>query len=225
MRKYPIKKGIFNEKFRFSWLRSRTLAVPAAQGIVAYRCGTTSHIDQERPMALWKEPTKQSPSPGFPPDPVTPARFEVPPGPETKPEAATPVAAAAPVRTQTRAAEKSESLIAPDIAIEGKIEGAGHVRVAGRFKGDINVHGDLTIDPRANVTGSVRAEKVIIAGELVGNIDAAAHVELTQSGALTGDLKAGTLTVAAGSRMRGHAEFGWGDEKSSTHKPTNGSAS
>ena len=176
-------------------------------------------------MALWKEPSKQSPSPGFSPEqPSTPARFEVQPGPEPKPDAA-PVVAAAPVRTQTRAAEKSESLIAPDIAIEGKIEGAGHVRVAGRFKGDINVHGDLTIDPRANVTGSVRAEKVIIAGELIGNIDAAQHVELTQSGALTGDLKAGTLTVAAGSRMRGHAEFGWGDEKSSTHKPANGSAS
>ncbi|WP_347260609.1 polymer-forming cytoskeletal protein [Rudaea sp.] len=174
-------------------------------------------------MALWKEPTKQSPNPGFPAEPVTPARFEVSPGPEPKPEAA-PAVAATPVRAQTRAAEKSESLIAPDIAIEGKIEGAGHVRVAGRFKGDINVHGDLTIDPRANVTGSVRAEKVVIAGELVGNIDAASHVELTQSGALTGDLKAGTLTVAAGSRMRGHAEFGWGDEKPSTHKPTNGSA-
>jgi hypothetical protein len=29
---------------------------------------------------------------------------------------------------------------------------------------------------------------------------------------LNGDLKAGSLTVAAGSRMRGRAEFGW-DEK------------
>lgn len=165
-------------------------------------------------MALWKEPTKQSPSPQLPPDPIPPARFEAPPATEPKPEPipiATP--AAAPARPQPRA-EKSESLIAPDIAIEGKIEGAGHVRVAGRFKGDINVHGDLSIDQRATVTGSVRAEKVTIAGELLGNIDAAQHVELTASGALTGDLKAGTLSVAAGSRMRGHAEFGWGDDKS-----------
>ncbi|MFT3791789.1 MAG: polymer-forming cytoskeletal protein [Rudaea sp.] len=175
-------------------------------------------------MALWKEPTKQSPPSGIAPDPVAPARFEAQSTPEPKPEAA-PVVAVAPLRAQTRAAEKSESLIAPDITIEGKIEGAGHVRVAGRFKGDINVHGDLTIDPRANVTGSVRAEKVVVAGELVGNIDAASHVDLAQSGALTGDIKAGTLTVAAGSRMRGHAEFGWGDEKPATHKSANGSVS
>lgn len=181
-------------------------------------------------MALWKEPTKQSPSPTIlPPDPVAPARFEAQPTPEPKPEA-TPIItpAPAPARPQPRAADKSESLIAPDIAIEGKIEGAGHVRVAGRFKGDINVHGDLSIDQRATVTGSVRAEKVTIAGELLGNIDAAQHVELTSSGALTGDLKAGTLSVAAGSRMRGHAEFGWGDEKNaaqdSARKPANGAS-
>jgi hypothetical protein len=30
---------------------------------------------------------------------------------------------------------------------------------------------------------------------------------------LNGDLKAGTLTVASGSRMRGRVEFGWGDER------------
>jgi cytoskeletal protein CcmA (bactofilin family) len=54
---------------------------------------------------------------------------------------------------------------------------------------------------------------VIIAGELDGNIEAASRVELLETGVLNGDLKAGSLTVAAGSRMRGHAEFGWDDSK------------
>jgi len=75
------------------------------------------------------------------------------------------------------------------------------------------VRGDLTIEHGAHVTGSVRADKVVISGELVGNIEAASHVELMQSGSLTGDLKAATLTVAAGSRMRGQADFGWDDVK------------
>jgi len=34
-------------------------------------------------------------------------------------------------------------------------------------------------------------------------------VDFVQSGALTGDLKAASATVAAGSRMRGMADFGW----------------
>ncbi|HET7373201.1 MAG TPA: polymer-forming cytoskeletal protein [Gemmatimonadaceae bacterium] len=103
-------------------------------------------------------------------------------------------------------------MIASDITIEGKIDGTGHIRLAGRFKGDVNIQGDLTIEQGAKLTGSVKANSVIIGGEIEGNIDSAQRVELLDTGVLNGDLKAGTLTVAAGSRMRGRAEFGWGDE-------------
>lgn len=113
---------------------------------------------------------------------------------------------------QARGGDAKESLIAAGLTIEGKIEGSGHVRIAGNFKGDVHVQGNLTIEAGARVTGGVRANTVVIGGELEGNIDAAARVELLQTGVLNGDLKAGSLTVAAGSRMRGRAEFGW-DEK------------
>ena len=166
-------------------------------------------------MALWKESVKTSATET--PEATDLARLGIP---ETKPAAETPAQPAfRPAPTPTPGKPKAESLIAPDITIEGKIEGEGHVRIAGSFKGDVNVRGDLTIELGARVTGSVRAEKVTIAGELIGNIESAAHVELQQSGALTGDLKAGSLSVAAGSRMRGQAEFGWDDAKDS-----NGSA-
>ena len=104
-----------------------------------------------------------------------------------------------------------ESLIAANLTIEGKIEGTGHVRIAGQFKGDVNVKGDLTIERGAKLNGGVRAEKVTVAGDLEGNIESAERVELLDSAMLNGDLKAGTLTVAAGSRIRGHIECGWDD--------------
>jgi len=105
-----------------------------------------------------------------------------------------------------------ESVISAGLTIEGKIEGVGHVRIAGDFKGDVNVQGNLTIEQGARLTGGVKADTVIIGGQLDGNIDAASRVELLQTGVLNGELKAGSLTVAAGSRMRGKVEFGW-DEK------------
>src|SRR4029078_8322667 len=86
------------------------------------------------------------------------------------------------------------------------------IRLAGRFKGDVHIQGDLTIDPGAKLTGSVRANTVIISGEIEGNSERTPRVELLDSGVLTGDLKAGTVSFAAGSRMRGRAEFGWGEE-------------
>jgi len=90
-------------------------------------------------MALWKDQLKQTPS--ATPEPLNPARFDAPA--EAKPDPIAPSAARAPAPLREKA--KSESLIAPDITIEGKIEGTGHVRIAGRFKGDVDVRGDLTI--------------------------------------------------------------------------------
>jgi cytoskeletal protein CcmA (bactofilin family) len=157
-------------------------------------------------MALWKDPMKST-TPFPPPDATpAPAKSDLPPFvDQTKADLAAVPRAPAPARERA----KSESLIAPDLAIEGKIEGTGHVRIAGRFKGDVDVRGDLTIESGAQVTGSIRADKVSVAGELVGNIETASHVELLQSGSVTGDLKAVTATVAAGARMRGMVDFGW----------------
>ena len=154
-------------------------------------------------MALWKEPVKSPPYGA--PDALSAGRFDV----QDPIESPAKAPAASPASTLAKSG--SESHIAPDLIIEGKIEGAGHVRIAGRFKGDINVRGDLTIENGAKVNGSVRAERVTIAGELTGNIETAMHVELLQTGALTGDVKSSTFSVAKGSRMRGQAEFGWED--------------
>lgn len=153
-------------------------------------------------MALWKDQYGREQSS---PEPVAREADKAAP-PAVEP------ARPQPVRTDNARADGKESLIAAGLTIEGKIEGTGHVRIAGNFKGDVHVQGNLTIEPGAHLTGGVRANTVVIGGELEGNIDAAAKVELLQTGVLNGDLKAGSLTVAAGSRMRGRAEFGWDDK-------------
>jgi len=163
-------------------------------------------------MALWKDTT-----------PGTPSQNPVPPAKDTFAQAERPAAAASNVaplnpapatpRSSTRERpEMKESVIAADLTIEGKIIGSGHVRLAGRFKGDVQVDGNLTIDHGAVVDGQVRAQTVIVGGELKGNIENAKRVELQEGGVITGDVKAGSLTVAAGSRMRGQVEFGWEEE-------------
>jgi len=165
-------------------------------------------------MAIFnQQPTAKKDAASFTPDP--PPFREVPAAAEPASVTAVPRRAA---DTQAK-----ESLIASDLTIEGKIEGTGHVRIAGRFKGDVNVQGDLTIEAGAKLTGGVRAKRVFVAGELEGNIEGATRVELLEGGVLVGDVKAGSLTVAAGSRMRGQAEFGWEDKASIPKSHRNGS--
>ena len=159
-------------------------------------------------MAIWKDNTasRQIPAPPLPGAKES-LRLDNP----SKPEVVHPTATA--VARVDAALPRAESLIATDITIEGKIEGGGSVRIAGKFKGDVGIQGDLTIEAGAKLTGSVRADKVTIAGELEGNVEEASHVDLLQTGAVTGDLKAGSVTVATGARMRGQAEFGADDGK------------
>ena len=165
-------------------------------------------------MALWKEQTPAKPAGNAPaPTPAEAVRLQPEAAAAPAPAAINPAPAAAPAPARANVRQLSESLIAADLTIEGKIHGTGHVRIAGQFKGDVNVEGDLTIERGAKLTGGVRASKITIAGELEGNVESAQRVELLETGVLTGDLKSGSLTVAAGSRMRGQAEFGWDDGK------------
>jgi cytoskeletal protein CcmA (bactofilin family) len=174
--------------------------------LLYFRTSAKTLSDGCVPMAIWKDNT-------------APKRDEPYVAPDTGPVkevdmraefAQSSKAPVAPAPSAPRGTIK-ESVIASELTIEGKIEGNGHVRLEGRFKGDVNVQGNVSIEVGAKLTGGVRADTVVIAGEIEGNITDAKRVELLETGALTGDLKAGTLTVAAGSRMRGQVEFGWDD--------------
>jgi cytoskeletal protein CcmA (bactofilin family) len=152
-------------------------------------------------MALWNQTTPVESN-------------DKPNGAQAAPSAATasaaPRAAAMPPPKETAPLERRESVFGPDVSIEGKIEGATGVRIAGKFKGDIQIKGDLNIEKGACIAAKVHATNVMIGGELDGNVVATGQVKILESGQMIGDLKASSLTVASGSRMRGHVEFGFG---------------
>ncbi len=160
-------------------------------------------------MALWKDPSAKDSIAGAAEPAPQPTESASRPAPVGLASVGEPVRRATPVADRGPA---KESLIAANVTIEGKIEGAGHVRIAGRFKGDVNVQGNVTIEQGAHVTGQVNAATIVVSGEVQGNINASARVELLETGIINGDVKAAVLTVAAGSRMRGQADFGWGEQ-------------
>jgi len=163
-------------------------------------------------MALWKDsPTGTSPAatnaPGITPTSHHPREPE-----KTNVASLTPETPRRPASAPAQRAEQRESHISADLTIEGKIVGSGHIRIAGRFKGDVQVEGNVSLEAGARLEGHVKANVVSVGGELIGNIENAKRVELLETGVINGDVKAGSLTVAAGSRMRGQVEFGYEGE-------------
>jgi cytoskeletal protein CcmA (bactofilin family) len=118
-------------------------------------------------------------------------------------------ATAIPVAREGASRAQRESILGPGVTVEGRIEGNCDVRIGGTIKGEIRIDGDLVIDRGGRLTAKVSAANVTLGGELEGNVVASGQVKLLESSHMIGDLKASTLTVAAGSRMRGHVEFGW----------------
>jgi len=167
--------------------------------------GSANQLEEEVSMALWKEtaqneqrtmPNEQRAMPSEPSEKVEPA-----------PAPVNPVA----TRRESLPRDRYESVLGSGVSIEGKMEGDGDVRIGGKFKGDIHIKGNLSIQKGAHLTAKINAEAVTIEGEIDGTVVANGQVTLSESGQFVGDLKAKTLTVVAGSRMRGNVEFGWND--------------
>lgn len=147
-------------------------------------------------MAVWNQPAQQKQEATPRVEPPTTAHV-------------TPAPIPAPVVRDGAPKAHRESIFGAGVIIEGTIEGDADLRIAGKFKGNIQIKGDLSIEKGAHIAANINAAMVTIAGEVEGNIVASSQVRLLESGQLIGDLKALTVSVAAGSRMRGHVEFGW----------------
>ena len=112
-------------------------------------------------MALWRDVAANPAAAPGPANIMPKPAADLPPRAAPEPLAAAP--SAAPIRHKERA-EVKESMISSGLSIEGKISGTGNVRIAGQFKGDANVDGNLSIEPGAKHQGEVRASTVTVSG-------------------------------------------------------------
>jgi cytoskeletal protein CcmA (bactofilin family) len=182
-----------------------------------FRRSSIDYKQKEVSMALWKETAQNEPR-TMPNE----QRMAAPSEQNEKVEATPAPAPVPPIvpRRESMPRDRHESVLGSGVSIEGKMEGNGDVRIAGKFKGDIEIKGNLNIQKGAHLTAKINADAVTIEGEVEGTVVASGQVTLSESAHVVGDLKAKTLAVSVGSRMRGNVEFGWSDSEAA--KSANG---
>lgn len=126
---------------------------------------------------------------------------------------------AAPV---VQAVERITSVLGPGVIWEGKISGAGGVRIEGTFEGQIALRGLLVIGESGRVTcENIRANTVIVAGAVKGNITAQ-KLEIRATGRVWGDVVTTSFVTEEGAFLRGqmrmedHVELDLGPEPETT---------
>ena len=97
------------------------------------------------------------------------------------------------------------TVIAPNTRFTGNIRGEDTLRISGYFKGEIDCRRMVWIEITGRIEGTVNARRVIIEGEINGNIEKADHVELRSNGRMIGDINACKITVAQGCFFDGQA--------------------
>ncbi len=77
-------------------------------------------------------------------------------------------------------------------------------QIRGKFNGDIQTKGTLTVAMGGDVRADVQVGNAIIEGRLQGTIHADGRVELRSTAFLLGDIYAKTIVVQEGAAFRGH---------------------
>jgi cytoskeletal protein CcmA (bactofilin family) len=111
--------------------------------------------------------------------------------------------------------------IGEDAVFKGELKFEKGVRLLGRFEGQIESKGQLTVAQGASLQGEVNAGDIHVDGEVKGNLHASGKVCLSASASLEGDLTTARLEVADGAAFVGRCVVGPnGVPKTAAPRPT-----
>lgn len=109
----------------------------------------------------------------------------------------------------------NETVIAEGLKIEGKVAADGLVKVHGTILGDLHCT-SLIISDKAQVTGTVVADTIVVDGTVEGPIRGS-DVTLKSQAHVTGDIHHTSLAIEKGARFDGRSKQvnGTGTDKAS----------
>lgn len=103
---------------------------------------------------------------------------------------------------------QSTTVIGADTHIKGDMRFDSTARILGSFEGTIEAKGELQIANGATCKAAVEAAKVLVDGDVEGNLTCRERVELTAKAKMKGDLISARLVVAEGASFVGHCTVG-----------------
>jgi cytoskeletal protein CcmA (bactofilin family) len=98
--------------------------------------------------------------------------------------------------------------LGPDAEVTGKLSFATPTRIEGKLKGELRATDLLVIGAQAVVQANVHAEKLVVLGEVRGQVQGASRVEICSGGRLYGDVETKCLVVQEGATFEGRSKMG-----------------
>ena len=97
--------------------------------------------------------------------------------------------------------------LGPDAEVNGKLSFEGPTRIEGKLRGQVRAGDLLVIGEQAVVEATVIAQKLVILGEVRGQVEGAGRVQICRGGRLFGDLETRSLVIEEGGHFEGQARM------------------
>jgi cytoskeletal protein CcmA (bactofilin family) len=114
-----------------------------------------------------------------------------------------------------RESEKVETVFSENTSLDGNLKFTTSIKIEGSFRGKIISSGYLIVGERAKVRANIKANSIVIAGEVRGNVAATERLEMLPTGKLYGNIKTKKLKMADGVIFEGTCEMIRDEEKGS----------
>jgi len=103
-----------------------------------------------------------------------------------------------------------ETVIGPGTHVAGDLSFEKSAKIIGDFEGSISGEGTCHITENAVCRAQINAGKVVVDGEVEGNVSATERVELNAKGAIRGDVYSPKMVIADGASLDGNLNIGSG---------------
>ena len=99
--------------------------------------------------------------------------------------------------------EDFDTILSPDIDFSGSLHFEKPFLIRGKVSGEISTSGLLVIDEAAVVNANINASRVVIRGQVKGDVTAAEKVEVAVTGTLVGNVSAPEILMETGCVFNG----------------------
>ena len=95
------------------------------------------------------------------------------------------------------------TLISEGCKIEGLLTGSGNFMINGEIEGECDIDGSVTLARSGYCKGLLKADSVIVAGTIDGDIVATGQVEINNTAKISGTVSGEAIAVAEGAVVEG----------------------
>ncbi|MDD5456988.1 MAG: polymer-forming cytoskeletal protein [Candidatus Margulisbacteria bacterium] len=99
--------------------------------------------------------------------------------------------------------ETIQTIVGVESYLTGTINTESSIRIEGGFTGEINSQGVVFVGLQSKIKAQVHALRLIVAGELEGNVEVVESIDILSTGKLIGNITGKRLVVDEGALFQG----------------------